>query len=327
MKRRGHLMPGILARDNLLLAFQRAERGLRRKEEARRYAAELDANLRFLRDGLATGSFPFGHYRRFYVSDPKRRLIHAPAFGERVAQHAIFNRCEPILDRRLLHDVHACRKGKGTSAALRRAQTFSRRHEWWLRLDVRKFFDSVSHDLLLEQLGRVFKDRRLLGLFAAIVDGYHASPGRGLPIGGLASQHFANFHLADLDRLLKERLRIPGYVRYMDDFVLWADQPKDLLRARRAVREWLAPRGLSLKRLAQPVRVSEGMDFLGHKVRPERMELTRRGRTRFVRKARLLRRLWDEGACSDLRLQQGHAALCAYGSLARMKSLQRQIER
>ena len=221
MKRVGHLMPGIVEWENLLLAFCRAERGLSDKHEADVYRENLDENLRFLRDGLADGSFPFGEYHSFEVRDPKTRMIHAPAFRERVAQHAIFNLCEPIMEKKLIDDCFACRKGKGTHGALKRAQVFARRYKWYLKLDVRRYFDSVVHSQLLEMLGRVFKDAHLLKLFAQIIGGYETERGRGLPIGSLASQFFANHYLSQLDRTCKQVLRVPGYLRYMDDFILW----------------------------------------------------------------------------------------------------------
>ena len=185
-------------------------------------------NLRFLGDGLADGSFPFGEYHSFEVRDPKTRMIHAPAFRERVAQHAIFNLCEPIMEKKLVDDCFACRKGKGTHGALKRAQVFARRYKWYLKLDVRRYFDSVVHSQLLEMLGRVFKDAHLLKLFAQIIGGYESERGRGLPIGSLASQFFANHYLSQLDRTCKQVLRVPGYLRYMDDFILWGHEREDV---------------------------------------------------------------------------------------------------
>jgi len=239
MKRVGHLMPGIVKWENLLLAFCRAERGLSDKYEADVYRENLDENLRFLRDGLADGSFPFGEYHSFEVRDPKTRMIHAPAFRERVAQHAIFNLCEPIMEKKLVDDCFACRKGKGTHGALKRAQVFARRYKWYLKLDVRRYFDSVVHSQLLEMLGRVFKDAHLLKLFAQIIGGYETERGRGLPIGSLASQFFANHYLSQLDRTCKQVLRVPGYLRYMDDFILWDHEREVLMKAREGVEKEL----------------------------------------------------------------------------------------
>ena len=182
MKRAGGLLEGILQWDNLLLAFCRAERGLSEKYEADIYRLNLNDNLRFLRDGLVYGNFPFGEYHSFEVRDPKTRMIHAPAFRERVAQHSIFNICEPVLDRKLIDDSFACRTGKGTHGALRRAQVFARRYEWFLKLDVRRFFDSVVHATLVEMLGSIFKDERVLFYSIGFCRGMAQSLVEGCPL-------------------------------------------------------------------------------------------------------------------------------------------------
>ena len=322
MKRVGHLMPGIVEWENLLLAFCRAERGLSDKHEADVYRENLDENLRFLRDGLADGSFPFGEYHSFEVRDPKTRMIHAPAFRERVAQHAIFNLCEPIMEKKLVDDCFACRKGKGTHGALKRAQVFSRRYKWYLKLDVRRYFDSVVHSRLLEMLGRVFKDAHLLNLFAQIIGGYETERGRGLPIGSLASQFFANHYLSQLDRTCKQVLRVPGYLRYMDDFILWGHEREVLMKAREEVEKELDGIGLQLKKRAHPERGEGGVPFLGHTVHPFRMEPDRRARVRFFRKIRSLEWQANEGMIDELELQQRHQCLLGFGSLSNLINLQ-----
>ena len=322
MKRVGHLMPGIVKWENLLLAFCRAERGLSDKHEADVYRENLDENLRFLRDGLADGSFPFGEYHSFEVRDPKTRMIHAPAFRERVAQHAIFNLCEPIMEKKLVDDCFACRKGKGTHGALKRARVFARRYKWYLKLDVRRYFDSVVHSQLLEMLGRVFKDVHLLKLFAQIIGGYETERGRGLPIGSLASQFFANHYLSQLDRTCKQVLRIPGYLRYMDDFILWGHEREVLMKAREGVEKALDGIGLQLKKRAHPEKVRGGVPFLGHTVHPFRMEPDRRARVRFFRKIRSLEWQANEGMIDELELQQRHQCLLGFGSLSNLINLQ-----
>ena len=322
MKRVGHLMPGIVEWENLLLAFCLAERGLSDKHEADVYRENLDENLRFSGDGLADGSFPFGEYHSFEVRDPKTRLIHAPAFRERVAQHAIFNLCEPIMEKKLVDDCFACRKGKGTHGALKRAQMFARRSKWYFKREVLRYFDSVVQSQLLEMLGRVFKDAHLLKLFAQIISGYETERGRGLPIGSLASQFFANHYLSQLDRTCKQVLRIPGYLRYMDDFILWGHERQDLMKAREGVEKELDGIGLQLKKRAHPERVRGGVPFLGHTVHPFRMEPDRRARVRFFRKIRSLEWQANEGMIDELELQQRHQCLLGFGSLSNLINLQ-----
>ena len=156
---------------------------------------------------------------------------------------------------------------------------------------MRKYFDSVVHDFLKRNLARRFKDRRLLALFARIVDGYSTTPGRGIPIGNLTSQYFANDYLAGMDHLVREELRIPGYLRYMDDFVLWHDDRQVLVAAEGRVRDYcLSALGLVLKPpcLNRTVR---GVTMLGYRVFPDHVRLARRSRGRFVRR---LRAYWGD---------------------------------
>ena len=131
------------------------------------------------------------------------------------------NIVEPHLERWLIDDTFACRGGKGRVRCLQRTQQFARQHSRFFRLDISKYFDSISHDRLLGLWQRRFKDKKLLEVMSAIVTGYRRDLGKGLPIGSLTSQHLANFYLGWFDRFVKEKLRIRGYVRYMDDVAIW----------------------------------------------------------------------------------------------------------
>ena len=329
MKRAGGLLPFILEWDNLLLAYQRARSGLACKSPAERYARDLDGQLSKLRRGLEDGTFNFGTYRSFMVCDPKWRLIHAPGFPARVAHHAVFNICEPVLDKRLVSMTYACRQGKGTHAAILKAAKFARHYGWYLQMDVRKFFDSVPHGHLLDLLGGVFKEEGLLKIFRSILAGYHSERGigLGLPIGSLASQHFANFYLGSLDRLVKEVCKAAGYVRYMDDFVVWGRNHRQLLEIRREVDMKLDELGLGLKRLSTPQPSQHGMGFLGHRIYPHRIILSRRARARYVRKARFYGEKYAAGKISGLELQAGLDALSGFGRFAEMGHLNAKLRK
>ena len=210
MKRATDLYPRITERDNLRLGFYRALRGKRDRNDVREFASRLDANLSEMAIRLQSGAIAVGRCSQFTIHDPKRRIITAPCFPERVLHHAIMNVCEPEFERFLIDDTYACRRGRGRIAAVQRARGFSARFPVALKFDVRKYFDSISHELLMAQLRRRFKDGRLLDLFQKIVEAYQTEPGTGLPIGSLTSQHLANFYLAPFDRFVKEILRTAG---------------------------------------------------------------------------------------------------------------------
>lgn len=301
MKRVGNLMPEVIRIENLKSAFWKASRGLRERTTVIRFQSRLDENLKTIRAGILSGGFPVGRVTRFVIHDPKKRVIHAPAFPERILHHALINVCEPILERATIGDSYACRKGRGQLAAVRRAEYFAARHQFFLKLDVRKFFDSIHHERLLGMLERIIKDRAVLGWFRRIVESFETNPGRGIPMGSLVSQHLANFYLHRLDHWVKEELRFAAYVRYMDDFVLWHDSARLLVQSLAAIRGFLETRmQLSLKPEPFINRTTAGMDFLGYRIRPGFSVLNRRSRNRYRRKliaanGRLSSGEWSEG--------------------------------
>lgn len=180
-----------------------------------------EAVLALIKAGNEAAEPDWGHYHQFTIYDPKVRVISAAPFCERVMHHAIMNVLEPVFENHLMFHSYACRKGKGIQAAILYAFSCSKAHHWFLKLDIRKFFDSISHQILKNQLRRLFKDTRLLFLLDSLIDSYQTSPATGLPIGNLTSQFFANHYLFAMDHYILEKLRPRAYVRYMDDFVLW----------------------------------------------------------------------------------------------------------
>jgi RNA-directed DNA polymerase len=321
MRRANHLFEQIADRDNLRLAVHNALRGKRSKGDARDFVSRLDDNLDWMRAALLRGDFPVGVYHQFTIHDPKERLITAPCFRERVLHHAIMNVCEPVFERWLIADTFACRKNKGRIVALRRACEFCGRFPFFLKLDVRKYFDSISHSILLARLGRLFKERRVLELFERIVIAFAPSAGRGLPIGSLTSQHFANFYLGGLDRFVKEQLRVRGYVRYMDDCVLWAGTSAELRLHLEAMLNFLSKQlELSLRDAPYINRTKHGLDYLGCRVFPEHLTLNRRSRLRFRRKLVALESAYDRGRLDEAELQHRATALVAFTRTSEVRS-------
>ncbi len=313
MKRAGNLFEAVVEPENLRLAFWKASRGKQHRPDQRAFAEHLEEELAVLRRGLLQGDYPVGDYTRFTVYDPKERVICAAAFRERVLHHSLMNVCEPLVDGWLIHDCYACRVGKGQAKAVRRAQTFAGRYGWFLKADIRKFFDSVPHENLKSLLRRKFKDGRLLGWFDRIIGTYETQLGRGLPIGNLTSQHFANLYLDPLDRFAKETLRIVGYVRYMDDFVLWSAEKDELKSARERIATFAAERlGLELKEEPFINRTGLGMDFLGMRVFPQTVRLNRRSKERFAEKARRYEWLLAQGRWTERTYQERMTALTAF---------------
>ena len=320
MRRTGNLFERIVAQDNLRQAFQRAARGKRSQAEVRLFAEHLDDRLRQISADLLAGTIALGRFHQFVIRDPKERIITAPCFEERVLHHAIMNVCEPIFERWLIDDTYACRIERGRDSAVQRAAVFARRYPVFLKLDIRKYFDSIPHSVLRNLLRRKFKDARLLGLFDRIIGAFRDNSKCGLPIGSLTSQYFANFYLGWFDRYVKERLRVHGYIRYMDDMVLWGNDLATLRDQRHVVLDFLSE---SLQLRAKPPflgRSSCGFDWLGCRVFSTHTALSRRSRTRFRRKLRGLERTHAVGAITDDQLQQRSEAALAFTRGANAKS-------
>ena len=319
-------MPQIADAENLRLAFWKAAKGKRGKTDCLMFQSRLDENLSALGAELLAGNVSVGDYHYFKVHDPKERLICAATFRERVLHHALMNVCEPVLERAAVFDSYACRKGKGRVLAVARAQGYARTHRWFLKMDIRKYFDSIHQPKLRALLGRKFKNPVLLGIFDRILASYHITPERGLPIGNLTSQHFANFYLSPLDRFLKETLRREAYVRYMDDFVVWGESGSELRAVCERVREFLeAELKLELKVNTAINRTAFGMDFLGYRLYPGTVRLARRSKVRFTRKFRRYEAAQRCGQWSELKLQQRMQALLAFVMPAESGAFRRHV--
>jgi len=263
VRRAGGLWPDVVSFSSLLRAAHRAALGKRTARSVARFLERAEPEVLALQRELEAGTWRPGRAATFEISDPKRRTITAVPFRDQVVHHALMGVLEPVFERRMVFDSYACRRGKGTHAALARARRFVRRFGYFLKLDVKSFFASVPHPAVRETLARVVKDRRVLALCAIVLQG--TPGGRSLPVGSLTSQWFANLLLDRLDHYVKEELRIRGYVRYMDDFVLFADARARLRDAHGEVERFLAdPLGLRLKPSATILApTTQGLPFLG----------------------------------------------------------------
>ncbi len=223
MKRQGNLWEGIISFENLLLAAHAAARGKRFKPGVARFLFDLESQILRLREELASKSYRPGPYRTFTIYEGKTRQISAAPFRDRVVHHALTGVLDPIFDRSFIVDSYACRRGKGTHAAVNRCQQFARRHGYVLKADVRKYFPSIDHEILKTLITRKIKDLDVLWLVGLIIDRSNPQgpvlmwfPGddlftpterrRGLPLGNQTSQFFANVYLDPLDHFVTDRL-------------------------------------------------------------------------------------------------------------------------
>ena len=298
------MIPRIMDYDNLLLAFWKASKGKRYTASVLQYQDDLDTNLHALKAQIHSGRVVVGDYRHFMVYEPKARNICASAFREQVLHHAVMNIAHDRFEQAQIFDSYASRKGKGTYAAIERARSYTRKYDWYLKLDVRKFFDSIHHATLKLQLTRMFKKKDLLAIFGSIIDSYSCTPGRGVPIGNLTSQYFANHYLSGLDHRIKEQLRIPAYVRYMDDMVLWSNDKEQLKSAFKVIRDFVREElSCELKPLLLQ-RSSKGLPFLGYRIFAYHTRLLQKSKVRFIRKFKKIEEELNDGRITE-RTAQG----------------------
>lgn len=325
MRRANDLLGQIADLENLYLAFWKAAKGKRYKEKVLAYQVDLQANLLLLRSQLLEGRVAVGDYHYFKIYEPKERQICASAFPERVLHHALMNVCHERFECAQIFDSYASRRGKGVHKALARAKQHAKRYDWYLKLDVKKFFDSLHHDMMKVQLCRLFKEEKLLLIFYQIIDSYEAEPQRGVPIGNLTSQYFANHYLTSLDHFVKEVLRIKAYVRYMDDIVLWSSEKSVLNEAHKAIAEFLNEQlKLKLKPLALN-RSGQGLPFLGYRIFPHDVRLLGASKSRFIRKQGVVQSRWENGEWSELCCQRHIEPLVAFTRHANALAFRRKL--
>ena len=305
---------------NLLLAYRRASKGKRGQPNVAAFEHRLEDNLLRLQAELAGQTYRPGPYTSFFIHEPKRRLISAAPFRDRVVHHALCNVIEPIFERSFVADSYANRVGKGTHRALAAAQQLAQKHRYVLQLDVVQFFPSIDHAILRQTLARKLDDSTVLWLIDQILasgvgvlsesydmvyfpgdDLFAAQRPRGLPIGNLTSQFWANCYLNPFDHFVKRQLRCPAYVRYVDDILLFGDDKRELQGWRDACVNRLARCRLTIHPGAHVRPASEGFPFLGFTLYPDRRRLKRRKGVYFQRR---LRRMIAAYAAGELSIDQ-----------------------
>lgn len=326
MKRAGNLIERICETDNLLLAFHKAAKGKCSKQEVLRYAEHLEESLFRLAQSIRSASVSVGDYSYFKIFDPKERTICAASFSERVLHHALMNVCHETFERHLIHTTYATRPEKGVYQALNRARKAMLHYDYAVKFDVRHYFDSVHHLILKSKLTRLFKDKSLLKIFFDIIDSYHSEDKqRGLPIGNLTSQYFANYYLSDFDHWCKECLKVGEYIRYMDDFLVFCNDKSQLAEYNHRINDYMKG-NLALKlKPAVSADCKRAIPFLGYSISRHKVLLTSRSKRRLEGKMRLYERLLREGKWSEREYSDHITPLIAFSKYAYSKTLRRKI--
>lgn len=263
----------IISSENLLLAWQEFVKGKRNKIDVQKFSAGLADNIVALHVDLLQKIYRHGPYQFFRICDPKPRDIHKASVRDRLLHHAVYRVLYPYFEPKFIFDSYSCRLGKGTHRAIKRFRSFSYKVSknntktcWVLQGDIRKFFASINHQILIKILQRSIKDQDLIWLLNEIIKSFNVNKiGIGLPLGNLTSQLLTNVYLNELDQFVKHQLKIKYYIRYADDFVIMLADKKSLtliiLKISDFLKDYLDlilhPDKIKIKTLVS------GIDFLG----------------------------------------------------------------
>jgi retron-type reverse transcriptase len=285
MKSYDNLYEKLCSYDNLLLAYRKAKRGKGRKWYVKEFEANLEKNLLKLEYELRSTTYTPSPMKRFVIDEPRTRIISASHFRDRIVHHAICNILEPIFEKVFICDSYASRKNKGTHAALECFDYFKRKvsgngkmlpnaknrnqiYGYVLKADIKHYFDSVDHETLLRIIKKKIADERVLSLIKKIIDNHECKvPGKGMPIGNLTSQFFANVYLNELDYFVKHNLKAKYYIRYLDDFVVLNSSKERLEFCKVQINDFLKTIGLQLHSdKSKVIPLHKGIRFLGFRI-------------------------------------------------------------
>lgn len=289
MKTEKHLLDKICSFGNALLAYRKARKCKRYRADVLQFEAKRELNLLRAMEDLREGTYKAGQYFVFKVFEPKERLIMALPFYDRVIQHMIVNVIEPIFNKRFITHSYACRKEKGVHEAsntlarwLYNLQVKQGKKIYAIKADVHHYFQSIDHEILKAEVRRYISDKRVLKLIDYVIDHNGIYPeGKGIPVGNLTSQLFANVYLNILDQYIKHELGVRYYIRYMDDFIILSEDPEELRELLVKIDTFLEDKlHLSLNPKTTILAAKNGVDFVGYRHFPSfiivRKEATRR---------------------------------------------------
>lgn len=297
----------IISLDNLFLAWREFRRGKKNKADVQEFEFNLEDNLFQLHSELKTKTYRHSNYTSFCVQDPKLRRIHKACVKDRVLHHAIFRILYPVFDQTFIFDSYSCRKDKGTHRAVSRLEHFAgklsknhRQNIFALKCDIKRFFDSIDHEILLNLIKKKIQDNNAIWLIERIIKSFEKDKDKGLPLGNVTSQLFANIYLNELDQFVKHKLKIKYYLRYCDDFVILGENEDGLVNLVNRISDFLKEK-LKLSLHANKIIIRKyrrGVDFLGYVALPHYRVLRTKTKHRIFKKIKNKRRDYQNGLIS-----------------------------
>lgn len=322
MKTYNDLWESVTSFENLCKAFYKAKKGRSGNPEILYCFFNLEKKLFNIQEELLSQTYKTGKYRVFKVYEPKERIIKAVPFRDRIVHHALCNVVEPIFESRFIFDSFACRKRKGSHKGLKRVRhviqnCFKGRDGYALKCDVKKYFPSVDHNKLKEIIKKRIKDENVIKVVNEIIDSDNSQFGwcKGIPIGNLTSQLFANIYLNELDQFVKHKLRVRHYFRYVDDFLIFSESKQQLHVYKHEIKTFLKTICLTIPQEKTRIfKIKDGVDFVGYKIHPEFTRLRKSNIKKFSKRIKILKRLLSTNAIQKTRVEAsmqswfGHAS-------------------
>ncbi|MCD4759394.1 reverse transcriptase/maturase family protein [archaeon] len=332
MKSSSNLYPKLCSYNNLLKAFKKASKGKSFMPYVVEFRENLNLNLLSLKTELETLTYKPTKLKKFVIRDPKTRVIRKSIFKDRVVHHAIVNILEPIYEKTFIEDSYANRKTKGTLAAIKRFDKFKRKVSknnkikcFVFKADIKKFFDSVDQDTLLKIFRRNIKDKKLLWLIKQILKNFHNKE-KGMPLGNMTSQFFANVYLNELDYFVKHKIKAKYYLRYVDDFVILHGNKSVLEKYKVKIKKYLKNLDLELHPNKSKIFPNyKGINFLGYKMFYYHRLIIRRNLNQFKRKLITLEKDYNEGSINFEKVLNSIDGWMAYAIWANSYKLRKKL--
>ena len=316
MKSYNNLWNEFISFENLHLAYKKARESKPNKEKVLEFGLNLEKNLFNLKNQLLNNKYNVSKYYTFKIYEPKERVISSPAFKDVVVQHALINVIEPIFEKSFIYDSFACRKNKGIHKGLSRLKNIIQSNnspKYYMKCDVKKYFPSVNKKILKKIISKKLKDKKILKILYKIIDSYNSKYGenKGIPIGNLTSQLFANIYLNELDQFVKHKLKSKYYFRYVDDFIVLSNSKKELNYIGYKITKFLnyyldleMPKNKTYINL-----IENGVDFVGYKVFKNYIKIRKSNLKNFIKKTKYNLYLYNNYKITKNSLE---SSVCSY---------------
>lgn len=330
MKTYKNIYPQIISLKNIIPAWKKARKGKTKKNYVKEFEKKLTFNLKSLHNELKNQTYQPKPMKTFILRDPKTRKISRSAFRDRIVHHALVRVIEPIFDKTFIYDSCANRTGKGTLSALKRFEEFQRKitdnlskEAFCLKADIKHYFQEMNKKILLEIINRKIKDEKTINLIKSISDNFEGD--KGMPLGNLTSQFFANVYLNELDQFVKHELKAEYYIRYVDDFVILHKSKSQLEVWKIAIEDFLKKK---LRLEIHPdkskiIPLNQGVDFVGFR----NFYYYKLLRKRNIKKIKQKIEQFNEGILTEGKFKEILQGWMAYAKWSNNYNLSRKMEK